>query len=267
MSDINTKVSTQEKKRMRKEKKEELLEEEEEEATPALLCAHCRTSLAGFDEILSHRTTDAWAAHVYAYELDIFSNKPPFWCYSATNPQERRFDLVRCDVAIAARRKRVELRGLWSSEHTFFVGHEWCYAMCGACNAFLGWGFRRVAAEADTTAKVTDTMELISDVDSVSFIGLILTRCVSSENTQRHAKTTAVNRVASFLSRHALQAIGFYPMLLRSLNAATDTRERLESLTRMLSDSDNEESVADDDSSDTRAREGQDNDAGENDSQ
>ncbi|KAH9586367.1 hypothetical protein LSM04_008180 [Trypanosoma melophagium] len=104
-----------------------------------LRCGACKYPLCLVNDILAHRAHDAWMAHVYAYELDLFTDNTPLWCYSATNPAARRFDIIRCKSSYAMR-----LRGPWSREHSFFIGHEWCYCSCRNCNHFLGWGFRLV---------------------------------------------------------------------------------------------------------------------------
>ncbi|RNF09352.1 hypothetical protein TraAM80_02226 [Trypanosoma rangeli] len=154
-----------------------------EKFVPVLLCTYCRMPIAQYGEILSHRATDAWASQVYTYELELFDDNPPLWCYSATNPSAHRFDLVRCDAAIALGHRRIQLTGAWSAEHTFFLGHEWRYAVCKNCNSFLGWGFRPslqpsndvedAAAAPAADAEATD--------EGLSFVGIILTRCTGHE--------------------------------------------------------------------------------------
>lgn len=52
----------------------------------------------------------------------------------------------------------IKLRGVYSSDHSFFVGYDWCYALCDCCANFIGWGFLRhdrvVQAAAETQAMV-----------------------------------------------------------------------------------------------------------------
>ncbi|RNF23943.1 uncharacterized protein Tco025E_02680 [Trypanosoma conorhini] len=152
----------------------------EEQFVPALLCRYCRMPISQYGEILPHRAADAWASQVYAYELELFDDKPPLWCYSATNPSAQRFDVVRCDAAIAFQRRFLRLCGAWSAEHTFFVGHEWRCAVCKTCNNFLGWGFRpSLPRPSDATAATAESDE---DADEdLSFVAIILTRCTGSE--------------------------------------------------------------------------------------
>lgn len=76
---------------------------------------------------------------------------------------------VQCDTAV------------YSSEHSFFTGYAWCFAHCGNCGAFLGWGF---AAEArlrrDEERDSTEEGErVIASTRGVSpdFIGIIITHC------------------------------------------------------------------------------------------
>ncbi|EKG02463.1 hypothetical protein TCSYLVIO_006509 [Trypanosoma cruzi] len=155
-----------------------------EQFVPALICMRCYMPIAQYDEILPHRATDAWASQVYTYELDLFENKPPLWCYSATNPSTHRFDLVRCDAVIALRRHLLSFYGQWSAEHSFFVGHEWCCVACRACQNFLGWGFRRTLNVPRDTENETLETEEDAEVpvdNNLSFVGIILTRCVGND--------------------------------------------------------------------------------------
>lgn len=185
-------------------------------ATPTvevLLCDGCRCPIGSVWDVLpAAADAPAWTAHVYSYELDLFANgAAPLQAYSATNPSQRRFDLLRlapyvtvhctpavvtaasanAAVAVEADALKKEKKGekggaglsaevpgsdteldapantpftavtdaatattttctpsfvecstaVYSSEHSFFTGYAWCFAHCGNCGAFLGWGF------------------------------------------------------------------------------------------------------------------------------
>ncbi|ORC85998.1 uncharacterized protein TM35_000311840 [Trypanosoma theileri] len=125
-------------------------DDDNKDVIAVLLCNQCKSPLCSVDDILAHRASDAWMAQVYAYELDLFNDCGPLWCYSATNPAARRFDIIRCHPSTA-----MFLRGPWSREHSFFLGHEWCYSSCGICGRFLGWGFRPVQTSASSSGPRT----------------------------------------------------------------------------------------------------------------
>lgn len=136
-----------------------------EPVMPVLLCGNCRRPIAASADILPERHERAWKDHVYCYQLDLFENGTEVWAYSATNPTEARFDLVRVrPTSLNVKRNPVEasssaigpsappeqheegeplvsLHGTYSPEHSFFIGYSWCYCQCMNCGAFLGWGF------------------------------------------------------------------------------------------------------------------------------
>lgn len=116
-----------------------------EDLISVLLCGTCRAPITDHNNILGCREESVWAQQAFAYEVDLFADCPPLWCYSATNPQGRRFDIIRCTATAVNRYRTVTLSGPWSGEHSFFVGHKWCYASCNTCSSFLGWAFCRAS--------------------------------------------------------------------------------------------------------------------------
>lgn len=131
-----------------------------------LLCDGCRCPIGSVWDVLpAEAHAPAWTAHVYSYDLDLFtSGAPPLQAYSATNPSKRRFDLLRLaphvtvhhtpptaantaavSTAITTTTRAPSLVECsteeYSTEHSFFTGYAWCYCHCGNCGAFLGWGF------------------------------------------------------------------------------------------------------------------------------
>ncbi|CCD12998.1 unnamed protein product, partial [Trypanosoma congolense IL3000] len=118
--------------------------EKVESVISVLLCERCKVPITSYDDILTERESSAWAEQVYAYELELFADKPPLWCYSATNPSDRRFDLLRCSAAAVTTHRTVKLSGPWSNKHSFFVGYQWAFAACAICGNFLGWGFSKL---------------------------------------------------------------------------------------------------------------------------
>ncbi|KAH8605041.1 hypothetical protein ERJ75_001661200 [Trypanosoma vivax] len=169
-----------------------------------LLCGECRGPIAHYNEILGCRSDHVWAAQVFPYELDLFADHPSLWCYSATNPAQKRFDFLRCAPATVTKSRTVVLKGPWSVEHSFFVGYEWCFANCGVCSGFVGWGFRKMMdgpvsgsatcdsddagkscnSTTDTNIVDTESRDTVDESgtsareDDVSFICIIITRCV-----------------------------------------------------------------------------------------
>ena len=73
-------------------------------------------------------------SHVYAYELDIMDLECT--CYSSTNPNDVRFDVLRLSSSA-----RVASHGSTSSLHTWFPPFAWRMAHCTKCMNHLGWSF------------------------------------------------------------------------------------------------------------------------------
>lgn len=156
----------------------------EDGTVAVLLCDGCRCPIGSIWDVLpAEETAPAWKRHVYSYELDLFNNgTAPVQAYSATNPSARRFDLLRLAPQVMVRRPAATAApstsptaappaasttvlapafvecdtAVYSTEHSFFTGYAWCFAHCGNCGAFLGWGF---AAESRLRAAQRPTQE------------------------------------------------------------------------------------------------------------
>merc|ERR1712070_720985 len=94
-----------------------------------LVCAVCRYPLARAAEIIEEQVSTLKAA-VYGYELDVCERS--CWCYSATNPGDVRFDVVRLLPGAA-----VEARSPPTAHHSWFPGYAWRMGHCGRCRAHL----------------------------------------------------------------------------------------------------------------------------------
>eukprot|EP00755_Sulcionema_specki_P016209 Sspe_Gene.61430::Locus_34100_Transcript_1_1_Confidence_1.000_Length_760::g.61430::m.61430 len=103
-----------------------------------LACQKCNFPIALKCDIFKEKF-DVWSAAVYTYELDVLDEDVA--CYSATNPGDYRFDVVRTKPTAW-----VKTRGVPTQEHTWFPGYGWVMANCAACGCNVGWGFHRMHA-------------------------------------------------------------------------------------------------------------------------
>lgn len=106
-----------------------------EEDNPGILCRYCRNGITSPARRISlqggHQHTFANPAGV-VFQIGCFSAASG--CVSAGKP---------------------------TGEFSWFPGYSWCYALCAACRAHLGWHYRSTAEE--------------------GFYGLILNRLIESE--------------------------------------------------------------------------------------
>lgn len=126
------------------------------EAKQYFTCAACKLPILEESEIIEERA-ETWKQAVYPYELLLLDRE--CWCYSATNPGDVRFDVIRVLPTAAG----VALRSRPSPEHSWFPGYAWRMAHCVSCYNHLGWGFvapRR--PEEDTSGKTTEPTEASS---------------------------------------------------------------------------------------------------------
>lgn len=119
-------------------------------------------------------------SHVYAYELDVLGVEGT--AYSATNPTDARFDVVRLAPRVAVVRATASDNAAgdtdddytdagggagvpgpclrcderFSPEHSWFTGFEWAMLSCAGCGAHRGWGFRPTTAAAAAAPPVAD---------------------------------------------------------------------------------------------------------------
>mmetsp|Transcript_69302 Transcript_69302/g.166155 ORF Transcript_69302/g.166155 Transcript_69302/m.166155 type:complete len:381 (+) Transcript_69302:109-1251(+) len=106
------------------------------EAEPWLVCESCKMPLVKQAEIIEEKFA-TWNAVVWPYELSVLDRES--WCYSATNPGNIRFDIVRTLPSVVGR--SIDRHGLPSPEHSWFPGFGWCMAHCHLCRKHLGWTF------------------------------------------------------------------------------------------------------------------------------
>lgn len=102
-----------------------------------LVCERCRFPLVRSDELIGEKF-DCWQKVTWSYELTVLSRES-IWCYSATNPDDDRFDIVRTLPSVAGR--SIRTRGDPTSEYSWFPGYSWTVAHCHQCHWHLGWGF------------------------------------------------------------------------------------------------------------------------------
>lgn len=102
-----------------------------------LLCGGCNAPVSLSSSILSEKV-DVLRSHVYSYDLEVFGREISM--YSATNPNDNRFDVLRVKMD-ASSSLRLNLSGDYCPDHSWFPPYEWCFANCRRCDAHLGWGF------------------------------------------------------------------------------------------------------------------------------
>eukprot|EP01004_Peranema_trichophorum_P009705 NODE_8452_length_677_cov_31.944043_g7828_i0.p1 GENE.NODE_8452_length_677_cov_31.944043_g7828_i0~~NODE_8452_length_677_cov_31.944043_g7828_i0.p1 ORF type:complete len:189 (-),score=39.83 NODE_8452_length_677_cov_31.944043_g7828_i0:31-597(-) len=101
-----------------------------------LSCSSCGFPIVKEEDLIEERI-DTWSKVVYAYQLAVLDKE--IWCYSATNPSDRRFDVARVKPCMESTR----ITGKPTPEHTWFPGYSWSMASCKVCGAHLGWGFSK----------------------------------------------------------------------------------------------------------------------------
>ena len=139
-----------------------------------LACARCNSAVAFYRDVLCepHPTLNS---HVFTYALDIFETEEGEGAgarvsegapggvpaYSATNPQNRRFDVIRVQASerVVA---RLRLRGPQTSDHSWFPPLAWSFANCERCGSHIGWAFSR---------------QCLTSPIPPEFIGVIVTNC------------------------------------------------------------------------------------------
>lgn len=114
--------------------KEDTEQEEPEQAQQYLACASCKHPVVRSDELIEE-LAETWKQAVYPYELGVCDTE--CWCYSATNPGDVRFDVVRVLPSAAG----VRLSHRPTPEHSWFPGYAWRMASCKTCHSHIGWGF------------------------------------------------------------------------------------------------------------------------------
>ena len=95
------------------------------EQQQCICCAQRNCPIATAAELLPEQIARLESAS-YPYQLDLLGNEE-CWVYSATNPNNTRFDVARFGGAAC---KRVRLLGSASDEHSFFPPYAWRMACC-----------------------------------------------------------------------------------------------------------------------------------------
>lgn len=105
-------------------------------AVPALVCSKCNEPIATADELLPERVP-CLDGVVWCYELDLLETTAH--CYSATNPDDYRFDVARFGQGACSR--LLLANEAPESSHSWFPPYKWVNASCPACLQQLGWVF------------------------------------------------------------------------------------------------------------------------------
>merc|ERR1719240_2088534 len=158
-----------------------------------MMCACCKLQVFSTDEIIQEKA-GTWKEAVYPYELTVCDKT--CWCYSATNPQEDRFDVVRVLPSAAG----LCIRGIPTTAHSWFSGYAWQLAQCNVCGSLLGWAFSGWSGEKHDPHQCQDTgsswcrCSVIKSIFSKfecqvkpqpAFFGLILTRLRENSAAKR----------------------------------------------------------------------------------
>jgi len=109
-----------------------------EDTHPFLSCDRCGYILCTIDEVYNE-VADVMSEAVYTYEFEIGDKLVS--AYSATNPDEHRFDVVRVKQTAVGR--GIKCREVPTLHHSWFKGFKWNIANCMTCGQFLGWGFHK----------------------------------------------------------------------------------------------------------------------------
>eukprot|EP00931_Biecheleriopsis_adriatica_P110807 TRINITY_DN85138_c0_g1_i1.p1 TRINITY_DN85138_c0_g1~~TRINITY_DN85138_c0_g1_i1.p1 ORF type:complete len:440 (-),score=60.41 TRINITY_DN85138_c0_g1_i1:25-1344(-) len=131
-----------------------------------LACANCFSQIARPADILQEKIESRKDA-VYPYELTVLDCDS--WCYSATDSDRDRFDVIR----IRPNASNIRLLASPSAAHSWFVGYAWRRAECECCHNHIGWGF--CAAFQDSAGRPVVRSSTLWDM-APTFLALILTR-------------------------------------------------------------------------------------------
>ena len=145
-----------------------------------LACSHCEFPIAPVSKVLVDKFP-CWDAEVYSYPLEILE-LDDVWCYSATNPSKRRFDVVRVlgDSPGVCSFSPNSL----TLHHTWFPGYAWNMASCVSCSTHLGWGFVNaeshpslLGAGVELESDELEQPQLLEEPFEIAFFGVISTSC------------------------------------------------------------------------------------------
>eukprot|EP00301_Raphidiophrys_heterophryoidea_P008176 c1306_g2_i1.p1 GENE.c1306_g2_i1~~c1306_g2_i1.p1 ORF type:complete len:399 (+),score=72.76 c1306_g2_i1:50-1198(+) len=188
------------------------------ETVLCLVCSLCR-QLVCQEDALIRETLPTMRSAVYVYELDILNIECP--CYSATNPSDVRFDVIRAHPE----RCDIQTTGTPTPEYSWFPPYAWKMVHCGGCMAHLGWHFEMPTLEQNvgpdehhtdpednyndganinaTTSNNVSTQVTTNSTPPKPFAGLIVTKLrqeevpVSDIGASRRSRTQLIQSLIS----------------------------------------------------------------------
>ncbi|MDP2438343.1 MAG: hypothetical protein Q8P67_21565 [archaeon] len=172
--------------------------DELEDKVTTLACSECNFPVACAEQVFVDKFP-CWEAEVYSYPLEILG-LDEVWCYSATNPSKRRFDVVRVTGASPGVCSAPDPPTL---HHTWFPGFGWSMASCVSCSAHLGWAFVDASQHPGRVLEGLEDQEEYGNGNGgegaveMAFFGVISTQCKERTMTKEEwQQTTGAERVA-----------------------------------------------------------------------
>ena len=234
-----------------------IVEKETPEMDTHFHCFHCNKCgfpLLKASDLLQKKFTSTLNSSVFCYELDWLADEvaeagkiqskqsqndgepsrkaqepaqrnvnpesqSTYWCYSATNPSQQRFDIIRVSGKINTIRSHILDNSEPSTEHSWFPPYSWKTACCAICSQHLGWYFQGETPENESES-------------SYQFFGVILTslvlRSVSTSGWRNaHQKLPGLIDAESQYQRHR-------QLILRALSRAAEGDGRMmDAMTRL----------------------------------
>eukprot|EP00929_Paragymnodinium_shiwhaense_P054485 TRINITY_DN27310_c0_g1_i1.p1 TRINITY_DN27310_c0_g1~~TRINITY_DN27310_c0_g1_i1.p1 ORF type:complete len:392 (-),score=105.24 TRINITY_DN27310_c0_g1_i1:164-1339(-) len=173
---------------------------------PCLACARCGQVVVMREALLAERGVPTLKSSVFAYELAVLG--VPTWCYSATQADGKRFDVLRVSEicvgrarvdGISAGRSRAcgvlpfsavggdgedgDIQANEVATECWFPGFAAQPVRCAGCNTstrLLGWAFTPVEESSDREGS------------SLGFFGLIVTRLTERQATKDELRPSAM---------------------------------------------------------------------------
>ena len=141
--------------------------------TEVLTCQRCGSVVATAADLLTQPYDGVLKEAVFSYELELLEVES-CWCYSATNPGDTRFDIVRLDFTLPDMENRVVCEPEFTEDYSWFPPHAWSMASCVRCRAHLGWGFAAPLKERGETEGGGGAAT--ARPRDAAFLGLIVTK-------------------------------------------------------------------------------------------
>lgn len=159
-----------------------------EEDVCVLVCQHCEFPIVEPADVIEEKFPETFKEAVFCYELQLFDKQ--FWCYSATNPGQHRFDVIRAKPSSIG----IQQHGKFDSSHSWFPGFAWNMAICAVCSEHLGWGFSPWPANPPEAPLVA------------SFVGLILTKLRERHLPKSHVRALHDAATRLFVNQPEVEA-------------------------------------------------------------